>query len=402
MGLLPGVACNRETPPAPPSVPAADAASPTSAPPETRRDVEVEPAPSVTVVRSDAGGGAWSVQTVLQPPPSDRLVPAQPRPKCPGGKFCVHAPGSVTHHAPAPFTDCPSIATAPGVGAPPSFDAELTKLEREAVPDACCYAWYVPCPGGRPLRTHDDVLLAPPALRADWSAGIQAATRDETTRARLAAYWLEQAASEHASIASFNRFALQLLALGAPSVLITATLDAARDEVRHAERCYGLAARYSGEERGPGRLELPLGSIAIDPATVAHETLCDGCLGESLAAELAGEASRSARDPAVAEVLCGIAEDEEAHAALAWRAVTWLLAEYGAPVRDAIDAFVAWLTAELEPSTAMLPCASATDGVLCADHQPRVFFCDEGYWSILSGVYLPIGLPLRFSARAAG
>ncbi|MBX3200261.1 MAG: ferritin-like domain-containing protein [Labilithrix sp.] len=369
MGLLPAgllTACNREaTPPAPPA-PAGDAtqqvqtdaasgaladASPDAALADASRDEAPRPAPGERVERRDAGGGAWHVD-VRTEVIEGGLARQYPGPSCPGGRYCLPAGPPVARPAPVPFADCASTTVPPTGAAPGRFDSALTQSERAATgSSACCYAWSIPCPGGRPLRVGERVFRAAPTARDDWASRVAPDARaeeDEAVRAELAAYWLEQAAAEHASVASFNRFALQLLALGAPSEMLTATLDAARDEVRHAELCYGLAARYSGRPVGPGKLALPTGPLDVEPVAVALETLRDGCLGESVAAELAREASAWARDPEVATVLEGIAADEERHAELAWRAVAWLVAEHGEPVRAAVVAFAASLAGERE------------------------------------------------------
>src|SRR5262249_9598845 len=70
-------------------------------------------------------------------------------------------------------------------------------------------------------------------------------------RAALARAWEADALLEHASIAAFSRFAMDLLAVGAPPDLITAALAAATDEVRHARLCFTLAQRYSGQVIAP-------------------------------------------------------------------------------------------------------------------------------------------------------
>ncbi|MBX3219308.1 MAG: ferritin-like domain-containing protein [Labilithrix sp.] len=305
--------------------------------------------------------------------------------------------------ATAPLSDCSSTSTstsiAPAGARPGTFDPELTKSERAATAsDACCYRWSIPCPGGRPLRSGERVFRADATVRGDWSTSVGPAARamDSATRAHLEAYWLDQAASEHASVASFNRFALQLLALGAPSQMVTATLDAARDEVRHAEVCYGLAARYSERRAGPGKLELPPGPLAVDPVAVALETLRDGCLGESIAAELAREASERARDPEVAKALAGIAADEERHAELAWRAVAWLVGEHGEPVRAAIDAFAAELAREPEATRGVEEDGDAPDhGVLGLDRQ---LACRR---TVIGEIVMPCLQALAGTARAA-
>ena len=354
MGVLPaGLACNREPPttagPGDASRQTTALASPDAATtaadvPSTRPPPPEPTAPETTIERRDAGAGTWDV--IVHRPPSD-VTKHVGLPTCPSGRFCTVVPkpsnAKNVASAPAPYEDCAAHSTLRSAG-PSNFDPALTRSERELTPNACCYAWHIPCPGGRPLRDDEHVFTADVARREDWSATMTPAidTIDATTRAHLAVYWLEQARAEHASVASFNRFALQLLALGAAPALVSATLDAARDEIRHAAIAYGLAARYGGIETGPGKLALP-DSTAVDPVSVVLETLRDGCVGESVAAEIAREASRCARDPEVAEALAGIAADEEAHAELAWRTVAWLATEHGAPVHDAIRRFSAGL-----------------------------------------------------------
>ena len=63
-----------------------------------------------------------------------------------------------------------------------------------------------------------EARLAPVATRSDWSAAISPSLAiDASTRARLAAAWTVIGQMEHASIAAFARFALQLMCVGAPA-----------------------------------------------------------------------------------------------------------------------------------------------------------------------------------------
>lgn len=345
MGLL--SACREPARPETSGSVADDARAPTV----TATAVEDAAAPLATapVIRQDAGSNTWTV--TIPEKVTDGPAP-YPRATCPSGQFCLTAAAAQTDagtrrrpltFAAAPFGTCPSEP-------PPqhhwnvSFNAELTKSERALEPDACCYSWYEPCPGGRPLRAGDTLLVAPARPSERWTLAPARAAVDAVTAARLARLWLAEAAVEHASVASFNRFALQLLALGAPPDLLAAAQHAALDEIRHAEACYALAARLTGERRGPGPLPLPPGELPTDPAVVTAETLRDGCFGESLAAMLAHEAAQLARDAHVARVLEGIAEDEEHHAELAWKTIAWLLRRHGEPVRHAIEAFRAHLS----------------------------------------------------------
>src|SRR5690606_33504532 len=120
------------------------------------------------------------------------------------------------------------------------------------------------------LREDGKLVVAPSVARADWSGISGESTEiDAATRARLAAHWLAEAAVEHASVASFSRFALSLLALGAPPSLVASAHAAALDEIRHAQDCFALASRYRGEPVGPGPLPIPEGPPPTDPAEVA-------------------------------------------------------------------------------------------------------------------------------------
>ncbi len=156
-------------------------------------------------------------------------------------------------------------------------------------------------------------------------------------RALLAGEWARDGLFEHASVASFGRFALELLAVGAPADLIRAAHRAALDEVEHARLCLALASAYAGETLRPG--PFPFGGpveVTADLASLAARTVTEGCLGETIAAAVAAEQLAGATDPAVRRALTVIVEDEARHAELAWRTVAWAIRVGGARVRDAV------------------------------------------------------------------
>jgi hypothetical protein len=142
-------------------------------------------------------------------------------------------------------------------------------------------------------------------------------------RAALGRAWARMAQMEHASIAAFARFALQLLSVGAPASLIEQTYEAMRDETEHAKMCFALAGSYSGHPVGPA--SLPVGDALADLSAegILVTTILEGCIGETVAAIEAAEALEHAQDPAVRGVLSKIAEDEKRHAGLAWQYVRW-------------------------------------------------------------------------------
>lgn len=157
---------------------------------------------------------------------------------------------------------------------------------------------------------------------------------------RLGALWAVRAQNEHASVASFDRFALGLLAVGAPPELVEQAHVAAMDEIRHARLCFALASAYSGRSLGPGPLDL--GDTfeierALSPLCVA--TALEGCIGETLSAIEAERCAELATDEAVRIALTGIADDETRHAELAWATVRWGLARDPAILPAVRDAF---------------------------------------------------------------
>ncbi|KIG19542.1 putative lipoprotein [Enhygromyxa salina] len=223
-----------------------------------------------------------------------------------------------------------------GMRAQANIDHVATRAKRAAgEADACCYTWMEQCPGGRPLL--DDRGQPQLAELVELGQAGQADTRDELPtelRQRLAQAWLADALIEHASIASFLRVRAELEAVGAPDQLLAACERAAVDEQRHAARCFELAARY-------GRACAPASSPQLAPRDgglirVAIDTFIEGCVGETVAAAGAQRAARGCTDPAVAQVLAEIADDESEHAALAWRTLAWAIAKHGAPVLLAV------------------------------------------------------------------
>src|SRR5262249_8003152 len=100
---------------------------------------------------------------------------------------------------------------------------------------------------GRPFLVAHESRLPSVCQPSDWCArGVTPATSSLSakTRARLAAAWLEIGRMEHASIAAFARFTLQLLAVGAPPDLVMAAQRAMADETNHAQLAFALAAAY--------------------------------------------------------------------------------------------------------------------------------------------------------------
>jgi hypothetical protein len=198
------------------------------------------------------------------------------------------------------------------------------------------------CGAGRPLLVGAQPCTAPPRQRTEWATLVS--QLDELgPDSQLAAHWAELAALEHASVASFARFGMQLLALGAPPRLLRACKCAALDEIEHAQLAYSLASAYGRTPIGPGHLNLRGVAITASWREVVSSLIIEACVGETLASAEAMTAAEQARAPAVRAVLERIAADELRHAQLAWQSLAWLLELAGEPDR-------AWAHALLERS----------------------------------------------------
>lgn len=227
----------------------------------------------------------------------------------------------------------------------------VTKVLSDAMQNSgsCCYQTLGGTCGngsGRPFMVEGQGRAAAPRPGRAWSANAMILPRLDdlslAVRARLAEAWTRDGLLEHASVASFGRFALELLAVGAPPELVELAHLAALDEVRHARLCLGLAGAYAGAAVTPA--PFPFGGsveISSDLASIAARAAREGCIGETIAAAQAAEQHAGATDPAVRAVLAGIVEDETRHAELAFRTVAWAVRQGGAPVRAAVAAVLA-------------------------------------------------------------
>jgi hypothetical protein len=191
------------------------------------------------------------------------------------------------------------------------------------------------CFPGRALQIDRTPRTAAPQRRSDWAAHADVGIED-----RLATRWTNTAAFEHASVASFARFGLQLLALGAPPALVRGTSRAAVDEIEHARLAYGLASAYGGAPVGPGPLDLRGLELAARWRDVVRDLIEEACVGETLNVAQALEDAVDA-EPEVRAALERIATDELRHAQLAWQSLAWLL-------RGASDSDRKWALSTLE------------------------------------------------------
>jgi hypothetical protein len=229
-------------------------------------------------------------------------------------------------------------------------------------PDLCA-SQCVPngsCTVGRPFLVRGEARRA--SLRIDDRVAQHHDDLDAPTRDALARHWADCGLAEHASVAAFARFALQLMSLGAPGDLLADTARAMADEVEHARLCFALARRYAGVEieAGPLATDDALAD-ALDLVSIAELVANEACVGETLAAIEAAESLAHARDPQVRAALERIAADELRHAALGWRFLAWALARTDAAGRMRIEA-------ALKNAIASAPMTGPAEARAYADH----------------------------------
>lgn len=305
---------------------------------------------------------------------------------------------------PTPENVCPDLTEA-ALTWPCDADSidSITSWVSGPVPDngMCCYEVTVQENGcaviGRPFSTPEGALVSAATGALGWrdegcSPDVESLSAD--ARAALAEAWCRDALFEHASVASFGRFAMELMAVGAPADLVAAAHEAALDEVRHAKLGFALASAYAGHDLAPGAFPFG-GSVEVDTdlARVAARTAAEGCIGETLAALLAEEQREQATDPRVRAVLDEIAKDEARHAALAWRAVAWAIRQGGAEVHKAVaDVFA-------DP-IAHLPHVAPADRALAAHGRLDAESIVETMRGGLRDVVLPAARALLASAES--
>jgi hypothetical protein len=251
------------------------------------------------------------------------------------GYCCYTEAGSQDRWNPDGGTPCPDSIFSNPVG---SYEGPPASRDG----GACCYVFMpgMATASARPFVVEGELRVALVVARGDWAEELRPLSHATGARVRgaLAAAWLEDARLEHASVASFARFVLELLSVGAPPNLIAEAQRATGDEIRHATLCFSLASRYAGTAVGAGPLDVARAlSPSVTLAQVAASTVREGCVHETIGAVRARAALVDATDPDVVAVLSVIADDEARHAELAWGFVRWAIAEGGPVVRTAVE-----------------------------------------------------------------
>ncbi len=307
------------------------------------------------------GASAAPVESLVAPPPEPTVsavasakASGKPKPDPPRRPSNCQGGRASKEQCFAPFGSMRSIGTGGPAAAPPreAFDSNGC-LSFDQVSNGCCngasagprfaggQCCYEFCEGpccGRAFMVDGSMRVAAPASGGGWLTASLASDDDLAVEARrlAAAGWLRDAQLEHASIASFSRFVLELLAVGAPASLVREAGQAMLDEVRHAELCFGLASRFGGATVGPAPLSMEGALTARSLPEIAAAAAVEGCVGETIAALTATRQLARAIDPEVRGALERIASDEARHAELAFRFVRWALDTGGEATRSCV------------------------------------------------------------------
>jgi hypothetical protein len=281
--------------------------------------------------------------------------------ECDQSEICLCEAGSLTGGT-CVSTDCVTdrdcgdgfrCALADGNCGYPTFACQDPEDECSANADCsegyCVGGWGEPhrfcghCPTpGRPFVVAGGTRVAEACAVSGWnndgSWTLSLAALSASERLSLAEHWTRAGQMEHASIAAFARFALQLLSLGAPPQLLEECTRALADETAHARLCFEIASAYAGRTIGPGPLNVA-GSLDVTSlGDIVDLVILEGCFGETNAALEALEAAGGTEDPVIAAAYARIAEDEQRHAELAFRFVRWALERDPLLVRERLRA----------------------------------------------------------------
>jgi hypothetical protein len=144
---------------------------------------------------------------------------------------------------------------------------------------------------------------------------------DVDLRERLGRQWASRAQAELRVAGVFTVVSRDLLEQGADPAILHIAARAVSDEVRHADLCRALAARYLARPVPwplPGRSPIP--ALARAPAALRAtlHTVAMGCVNETIASAWLEESLRSATSPAARTVLRELIADDIHHARLGW------------------------------------------------------------------------------------
>lgn len=155
--------------------------------------------------------------------------------------------------------------------------------------------------------------------------------------------WVDRAIGEHASIASFASFAIELMTNNAPPDLIADSLQAAMDEFRHAQTSFEMASFLLQKNVSPGHLPATSLSFEQNLNHLAFGVAKEGCVDETVSALLLAaeimmfDLYKIDKPFSWKDKVTVIAKEEANHSALAWRTIYWACNEDKALCEEIIN-----------------------------------------------------------------
>jgi hypothetical protein len=155
-------------------------------------------------------------------------------------------------------------------------------------------------------------------------------------RAEVGRTWQRRAHEELKVARGFTVVCRDLLETGAPPEVLSLVSRAVHDEVRHAEVCRTVAARYFGAEvPWPGEIPAAPPSPSANPhLRAAFHMIASCCINEAIACTFLETCLSQSRSPTARAGLGDLLADEVLHARAGWIYVAHL----AAPLRAAIEA----------------------------------------------------------------
>jgi len=191
---------------------------------------------------------------------------------------------------------------------------------------------------GRPFTTDGGNLLADVQftehVRSVWTgpAMQHQANPDGWTREtaqQATEHWVRSGQHEHASVASFSRASLDIMKFAGPPELVSATHQAALEEVRHAQFAFSLAEAFNSDHEKQvdvGHFPFDQVTLASSLAELSGKVFTEGCMGETEAVtKMSFALAHLLPNSPAASVLPTLIEEEAKHAALAWKTLQWSL-----------------------------------------------------------------------------
>ena len=190
---------------------------------------------------------------------------------------------------------------------------------------------------GRPLMCEGVAQVASIGMGMSWVEGPLAESHQLTMQERqiLSGFWLRTAQMEHASVASFHQFALDLMRFGAPPELLMRVSKATMDEISHAKAAFAITEGFLGHPFSPQDFDMKLEHVG-NLADFAIKVALEGAVNETLAVVMASFQREHCTDYAINKFLMDIIKEEAEHAELAWDTLRWLIDKGGDVVVDAL------------------------------------------------------------------